>query len=226
MSGEDTMASRGFPVREGFSTRFVSIDVTTGQASNIDAPAGANVAPTPLPSGDVRYLEVRLGTGQASVRYTSGKCGPDLRLNAAWSPDGSRIVFTRTLSPRGALNWQELWSRDPEFRLVSISGTLPAFDPSGERFVATRGGDGTDALEVVDPVTHESRIVFHDKERNGVAPQWSPRGDSIIFGLGAFNTVHMQGDFSNGGLDGGAQVATISADGSNFREVTSGGSAR
>jgi len=32
----------------------------------------------------------------------------------------------------------------------------------------------------------------------------------------------MQGDFSNGRVDGGAQVALINADGSNFREVTSG----
>jgi len=119
-------------------------------------------------------------------------------------------------------NWRELWSRDPEFKLVSISGTLPAFDRSGDRFVATRGGDGTDALEVVDAATHESHIVFHDKERNAVSPQWSPRADSIIFGLGAFNAVHVQGDFSNGRLDGGAQVGLINADGSNFREITSG----
>ena len=106
-------------------------------------------------------------------------------------------------------NWQELWGRDPEFKLVSITGTLPAFDRSGERFVATRGGDGTDALEVVDAATHESRIVFQDKDRSAVAPQWSPRGDSIIFGLGAFKTVHMQGDFSNSRVDGGAQVARL-----------------
>jgi Tol biopolymer transport system component len=223
MSGEDTMAMRGFPAREGFSTRLVSIDIATSQASNLDVPAGVNVAPTVLPSGDIGYLEVRLGGGGASVRYTSGKRGPGaVNRAASWSPDGRHIVYTRTLSPLGALSWQELWSRDPEFRLVSVSGTLPAFDPSGGRFVATRGGDGTDALEVVDAATQESRIVFHDKQRHAVAPQWSPRGDSIIFGLGAFNAVHMQGDFSNGRVDGGAQVATINADGSNFREVTSG----
>jgi len=164
MSGEDTMAFRGFPAREGFSTRLVSIDITTGQASDISAPAGANIAPTLPPSGDVRYLEVRLGTTRGTVRYTSGKRGPNLGLGASWSPDGNRIVYSRTRSPVGALPWQELWSRDPEFQLVSISGSLPSFDPSGKRFVDTRS-EGTDALEVVNAATHESRIVFHDKER-------------------------------------------------------------
>ena len=59
-----------------------------------------------------------------------------------------------------------------------------------------------------------------------LAPQWSPSGDTIIFGIGTFNA------FFNGfnGLflkpadrvEGGAQVAMVRPDGSGFREVTSG----
>src|SRR5207244_12996958 len=72
----------------------------------------------------------------------------------------------------------------------------------------------------------KSEIIYFDKTRNVLAPQWSPSGDTIIFGVGVFNA------FFNGfhGLflkpedraEGGAQVATIRADGSGFREVTTG----
>jgi TolB protein len=45
-----------------------------------------------------------------------------------------------------------------------------------------------------------------------MAAQWSPKGDAIIFGLGAFFVER----------DRGAQVAMIKPDGSGFRQVTSG----
>jgi Tol biopolymer transport system component len=79
--------------------------------------------------------------------------------------------------------------------------------------VAAAGGDKSD-------------IIFQDKTRNVLGPQWSPRGDTIIFGIGIFNA------FFNGfhGLflkpedraEGGAQIAMIDADGSGFRELTTG----
>ena len=59
-----------------------------------------------------------------------------------------------------------------------------------------------------------------------LGPQWSPNGDQIIFGIGVFDA------FFNGfhGLflkpedrvEGGAQIAMINADGTGFRELTSG----
>ena len=62
--------------------------------------------------------------------------------------------------------------------------------------------------------------------RNVLAPQWSPRGDTIIFGIGVFNAFFngFNGLFLKPGdrAEGGAQVAMINADGSGFREVTSG----
>ena len=64
-----------------------------------------------------------------------------------------------------------------------------------------------------------------------LAPQWSPRGDRIIFSVGVFgaffNGFHTRFDNFNsrvqkpvGRAEGGAQVAIINADGSGFREVT------
>jgi Tol biopolymer transport system component len=71
-----------------------------------------------------------------------------------------------------------------------------------------------------------STVVYRDPSRNILGPQWSPDGKRIIFGVGDFNA------FFNGfhGLflkpqdrtEGGAQIAMINADGSEFRELTRG----
>ena len=59
-----------------------------------------------------------------------------------------------------------------------------------------------------------------------LAPQWSPRGDKIMFGIGVFNAFFngFNGLFLKPGdrAEGGAQIAMVNADGSGFREVTSG----
>ena len=104
----------------------------------------------------------------------------------------------------------------------------PSFDPSGARYAAadyvpTPGGN---SLYVVDAATNTSTVVFHEDGRSVLGPQWSPGGDDIVFGIGHF------GAFFNGfhdlflkksdRVDGGAQVARIKADGSGFRELTTG----
>jgi dipeptidyl aminopeptidase/acylaminoacyl peptidase len=72
----------------------------------------------------------------------------------------------------------------------------------------------------------KSDIIYFDKSRNVLGPQWSPNSDTIIFGIGVFNA------FFNGfhGLflkpedraEGGAQIAIVNADGSGFQQLTSG----
>jgi Tol biopolymer transport system component len=59
-----------------------------------------------------------------------------------------------------------------------------------------------------------------------MAPSWTPSGDKILFGIGIYNlffigfngTVLAPGDR----IEGGAQIAMVNADGSNFHEITSG----
>ena len=59
-----------------------------------------------------------------------------------------------------------------------------------------------------------------------LAPQWSPSGDTIIFGIGVFNAFFngFNGLFLKPGdrVESGAQIAMIRPDGSGFRELTSG----
>jgi Tol biopolymer transport system component len=58
-----------------------------------------------------------------------------------------------------------------------------------------------------------------------LAPQWSPDGQQIVFGIGGFSPFL---DFAIGGkkpvdpVNCGAQVALINADGAGFHLITSG----
>jgi Tol biopolymer transport system component len=183
------------------------------------------VAPVFLASNEVGFI--RKDKGAAGIHYTSGKIGPkgDLR-SATWSPDGARVAFHK-LMPRGTDVGNKMWSRHPGYEL-RLGGMQPSFHPSGDRFAAatyvpTPGGN---TLLVVDFATNKSTVVFHEDGRSVLGPQWSPKGDAIIFGVGHF------GAFFNGfhdlflskpdRVDGGAQVALINSDGSGFHELTTG----
>jgi TolB protein len=138
------------------------------------------------------------------------------------------VVFHRRLAaPIPA--WTRTFSRLPEFELVMAGGQLASFSPDGSRYVTNRrplgnrlgagllvGRAGADTLDV----------LYEDKNRNVLAPQWSPRGDRIIFGLGEFNAFFngFRGLFvtPQDRVEGGAQIAVINSDGTGFREVTVG----
>jgi len=120
-----------------------------------------------------------------------------------------------------------MWSRLPGYDLT-LGGMQPAFHPSGDRFAIANNvpPPGSNNLLVVESGSDKSTVIFHQDGRSVLGPQWSPRGDVIVFGLGKF------GAFFNGfhdlfltaadRVDGGAQIAMIGADGSAFRELTSG----
>ena len=147
---------------------------------------------------------------------------------AAWSPDGTRVAFHKRLhAPPTA--WKKVWSRNPDYEMT-LTGILPAFNPSGDRFVMTgaaaRGRAPGSSIAVASTGTNAATVIYQDKSRNVLAPQWSPTGDTIIFGVGVFNAFFngFNGLFLKPGdrAEGGAQIAIINPDGSGFREITSG----
>jgi TolB protein len=184
--------------------------------------------PSPLPGANLGYVRKdTAGTG-AGIYYVSGGRGPsgDVRT-ASWSPDGSQVVFHRRLSAPPPV-WNRAFSRDPAYELT-LTGFLPSFSPGGDRFV-TNSRPSADpfgsSLLVAAAGADKFSLLYRDSVRNVLAPQWSPRGDTIIFGVGGFNA------FFNGfrGLflkptdraEGGAQIAIIAADGTGYREMTAG----
>jgi Tol biopolymer transport system component len=192
---------------------------------------GVKMAPKLVAHGGMAYIRKDTRDSGAGIYYTGdgNRRGPkgDIR-SASWSPDGSRVVFHRRV-PATMPTWKPMWSRNPKYELT-LTGILPSFAPSGDRFVyTTRPAPGSvlgASLAVATPGTDKADIVFKDEKRNVLAPQWSPQGDRVIFGLGVFNL------FFNGfnGLllkpgdrtEGGAQIAVVNPDGSGFREITAG----
>ena len=69
-------------------------------------------------------------------------------------------------------------------------------------------------IMVMRPDGSDRRVVFDDPARNALAPVWSPAGDRIAFALGSF--------FAAGRAGGSAHLATIAADGTGLRMLTSG----
>lgn len=210
MSAQETWTYRLSRVASG-ETRLVSIDIATARIAEVSAGPGVKMSPAILPSGEIAY--VRKDTGAPGIFYGTGRPGPAGAVRSpSWSPDGTRIVYHKIISEE-ARDWQKTWSRDPEYDLI-FTRWLPAFNPTGERFVATRAavGSGNGSLVLVETGTNASHPLFEQEGKSVMAAQWAPKGDAILFGLGAFFTDR----------DRGAQVAMIKPDGSGFRQVTSG----
>ena len=229
MTAEQTLANRRPAPEPGNDTRLVSIDVTNGASSDMPVGPGVKMNPFPLAGNELAYVRKDTADPGAGIYYSGGRRGPrgDVRA-ASWSPDGKRVVFHKRLFVPNP-PFRKTFSRNPDYELTLTGTFLPSFSPAGDRFV-TNTRPSTNpfgaTLLVTTTGTDRSEVIYQDKTRNVLAPQWSPRGDKIIFGIGAFNA------FFNGfhGLfvkpqdrtEGGAQVAIINPDGTGFHEVTSG----
>jgi TolB protein len=207
-------------------TTVMRMDVATGDAAPMSVGPGIKIFPGVLPSGEVAY--VRRDAHARGVFYASGKTGPagDVRW-PSWSPDGSQVVYGRVAPPAEPISSvaRKMWSRNPQYELIN-TGMLPAYDPSGRRYVATSlNANFRDTTLTVTEGDGPPKKLLESKDELILAPTWSPRGDAIIFGLGKFAAFL---DFTLGTnkpidpTNGGAQLAMINADGSGLRKITSG----
>lgn len=224
-TAQQTMDLRRAAPDPGGQSRLVSIDVTTGALTGIQAGPGVKINPAPLSGNNVGYI--RKDSDDAGIYYTNGSRGPRGAIRAAaWSPDGKRVVFHRhtTQVPPMLL---KMVSRNPNYELT-LSTMLPAFSPSGKQYLtmATNPGSNVAALMVKTPETGKSDVLYQDKTRNALVGGWSPHGDKVAFALGNFaaffDGFHSQFLKPGDRVEGGAQVALINADGSGFQELTSG----
>jgi Tol biopolymer transport system component len=115
----------------------------------------------------------------------------------------------------------------PQYELTLTSGG-PSFSPVGDRYAfvgAAVNAKGAGVM-VSDVGSDTSRVMYRDPARNALGPQWSPNGDRIIFGIGIFDAFFngFHGQFPATGRSRGRRsaVAIVNADGSGFRELTTG----
>ena len=225
-TAQQTMDLRRSAPDPGSESRLVSIDMTTGALTEVHAGPGVKMNPSPLSGNDVGYI--RKDSAEAGIYYASGSRGPRGPIRAAaWSPDGKRVVFHRRISTPARPPLVKMFSRNPNYEL-NLSGMMPAFSPSGKQYLSMAGVPGANvaALKVNTPETGRSEVLYQDKTRNAFVGGWSPRGDKVVFALGGFGAFFdgFHSEFLKPGdrVEGGAQIAIINADGSGFRELTSG----
>jgi TolB protein len=223
---QDTMESRqGESEIDAGATRLITIDVATAKTADVSAGPGVKMSPAFVAGNDIAFIRKDKPAG---IQHVSGKTGPKGQvLGATWSPDGSRVAFHKVLKAAPPYG-KPMWSRLPGYEL-RLGGMQPSFSPSGDRYAAADyvpTPDGGNTLYIVEAATNTPTLLFHEKERSVLGPQWSVKGDQIIFGIGHF------GGFFNGfhdlfigkadRVEGGAQIAMINVDGTGFRELTTG----
>jgi TolB protein len=202
------------PRRLRAATKIVRIDLATLQDKVLAEGAGEKWSPRWLASGQIGYAS---GGPEGGLEFVGGKPGARGSFESpSWAPDGMRVVFHRET----ATEWppvREEHSRDPAFRLFR-TGIFPSYAPDGSRLIS---GTSTRALAHNGILSMQSdgtnrRVIFDDPEKSSVAAAFSPKGDRIAFGLGAFfgGMIGRPATVSN--------VAVVNADGSGLQLLTTG----
>ncbi len=134
---------------------------------------------------------------------------PENEVFTIWSPDGSKILFTRQIST----NVRQIWtmnadgSNQTRISPETIYATLYRYSPNGQKILFARSpGVGTDNLWVMNAdgsnavqLTNNTSMIDHFAE-------WSPDGDKIAYG-------HCTPQFV-------CDIYTMNADGSNQINLT------
>jgi len=201
------------------NTQIISIDIASGERTELTSGPGAKVKPQMLPDGRVGYLLKALPrntAGSPGIFYTDGSKATQGMVRApAWSADGKLMVYERqnfAARPQG----QPLYSWDPRYqyrytdvfpmfssRHQLVTTDLSSLMGNPQTSISTWGADGYS----------NHKRVFWDPNGSAMDAAWSPDGRQLVFGFGAF---------FNGRNARPAVIRLMNADGSNVRNLTEG----
>ena len=197
-------------LRKVSTTHIVVINVSDTSQRTITTGAGEKVSPHWFKDGSLAYAS---RGPRGGIEFTNGKKGERGEFESPfWSTDGRLMVFHRNIDNRWP-PFQKLNSRDPHFQLLR-TGIFPSFSPSGQQLICNDQTAGHNSIMLMNvDGTHRS-ILFADSVKAASAPVFSPNGDRIAFGFGAF--------FQKRVGSATADIAIINNDGSGLKILTDG----
>lgn len=104
---------------------------------------------------------IRRDTTVQGIFYAGGKSGPtgdDLRSPSWWSPDGTRVVYSRYALQRQA-EPVKLWSRNSNYELFS-SAWFPAYDATGEHLAVSMQNPATKTTSPARPILEKKELIL------------------------------------------------------------------
>lgn len=171
------------------------IQPLNGEARAVTATNGRIYDFAVAPTGDqIVYSVVNESTGidlwkmdrDGSNQQMLVECGGDRCTVPAWSPDSSRVAFTREAAgvaanaPRGA---PRVWIYDFPTGQASqlyadnqLLGYGPSWSPDGRRLAAWDGSVGS--IRVVELATGDMMLL---QTQSGMVGTWSPDGGTMLF---------------------------------------------
>ena len=182
-----TFAARVFG-QNRVTSQIVSMEVATGARTEHTSGPGLKVSPQFLRADRIGYLvKAAPEAAQAGLAFTTGGTGARGSFrNPSWSPDGMHVVYHKadfTARPQN----QPLYSWDAETD-VRYTDVFPQFSRDGR--LATSDLRNLAApmasISAMDADGSNRRVVFSDPSGAAFVPTWSPDGQWIAFGFGAF----------------------------------------
>ena len=192
-------------------------DLSTGNITEVSSRPGINGAPTWSPDGNKLAMTLSF-RGNPDI-YVYDLRSKNLRqltrsgaidTEAAWSPDGESIAFT---SDRGGK--PQIYRMRPDgsqIERVTFAGESnqrAAYAPNGKELAMVQNTGNGFRIAVLDLETNNTRIVSRGPLDE--SPSFAPNGQAIIYARSG---------------SGGADLATVSADGRVHTELKQSGEVR
>ncbi len=198
------------------TSQIASIDVASGAKTTHTSGPGLKVSPQYLAADQIAYLiKAAPQPGRTGLAFTTGAEGASGSFrNPSWSTDGTRVVYQKTDFTARPQNQQLYsWDVDTDVRYTDV---FPQFSRDGRLAISdirNLATTPTASISVMNADGSNRKIVFSDPSGAAFVPTWSPDGQWIAFGFGAFF----------GARDARpAKVMMVRADGSQSKDLDEG----